>query len=61
VIENEQCQTSQMSKVWKAFGIHNRARKRFATHATPTQKREAGCHLYRMLSEEKIILFILLG
>jgi len=46
--------------VWKTFGIHNRAGKRFVTHATTTPKREVGRHLYRVLSEEKIILFILL-
>jgi len=50
-----------MQEVWETFRIHNSAGKRFVTHATTPPKREISCYLYRVLSQERITLFILIG
>jgi len=54
VIENERCQTSEMPKVWKTFGLCNRVCKRFTGLTATPSKREANCYLHGMLPEEKI-------
>jgi hypothetical protein len=54
-MQNEQHQTLKMPKMWKTFGLCNRACKRSNILTATASRRETGCYLHGMFPKEKIV------